>query len=396
VIRLTVCVGLCLAFGLPALPASSSVTTTGTIAIGTTAPLTGGGASVDVLRGEQAYFHFVNARGGVNGRRLEFELIDDGGDAARAAANARRLIDRDGVFALFSVVGSEASLAVRNVAAAAHVPEVFSAATARALGSGSSASSVLTGYPPSAFEVAEIYAQHVLATDRTQAKVAMLYADDVDGRDALAGLKQGLGAAGAGLLTATGSVSGAATDVSAALGRLQASGANTLALFVPAKVVIATYTGLAALGWQPQMYVGTDVTGTPFPRLTSAPAAEGSISVLWARDPATARFAHDPGVTLARQIMARYGSGPSNGAAVAGMAAAYSFVDALRQAGPAPTRAGLLTAIASLNEVSNPFLVPGVQVHLGPGRRFPITQLLLIRRQGGRWVPFGGTQSAAT
>ena len=91
-------------------PAGSSGAAAGKIAIGSTGPFTGRRAGADVLRGEQAYFRFVNARGGVNGRQIEFELIDDGGDASRAAANARRLIERDSVFALFSVVGSEASL----------------------------------------------------------------------------------------------------------------------------------------------------------------------------------------------------------------------------------------------------------------------------------------------
>lgn len=394
--RLTALVAACLALGFAAFPAGSSGRAAPALPIGSTGPLTGSGASADVLRGEQAYFRFVNARGGVNGRQIELELLDDGGDAARAAANARRLIDRDGVFALFSVVGSDASLAVRDVAAAAHVPQVFSAATARSLSLGSSRYAGITGYPPSSFEVAEIYAQHVLATNRTHAKVAVLYADDVDGRDSLAGLRQGLGTQGAGLLLAADSVGPTATDVSAQLRKLQASGANTLGLFVPAKVVLAAYAQLAVLGWQPQVYVGTDAPGTPFRRLTASPAAEGSISALWARDPATARFAHDPGATLAAQVMAQYGSGPSNGAVVAGMAAAYSFVDALKQAGPTPTRASLLAAIANLTEVSNPFLVPGVQVRMAPGRRFPVTQLLLVRWQAGRWVPFGGIQSAAT
>ena len=81
--------------------------------------------------------------------------------------------------------------------------------------------------------------------------------------------------------------------------------------------------------------------------------------------------------------MARYGSGPSNGAVVAGMAAAFSFVDALRDAGPTPTRASLLAAIAGLNEVSNPFLVPGVEVRMAPGRRFPVTQLRARPQAGG-------------
>ena len=223
----------CLALGIAFFPAASPGAPAGPITIGSTGPVAGSTASADVLRGAQAYLRFVNGRGGVNGRQVKFEVLDDGGDAARAAANARRLIEHDRVLALFSVAGSGASLAVRDVAAAAHVPQVFSASTARSLGVGSSRYSGITGYAPSSFEVAEIYAQHLLATARTQARVAVLSADDVDGRDSLAGLRQGLGAQGAGLLVATASVSPAATSVSDELKRLQASGANTLGLFVP-------------------------------------------------------------------------------------------------------------------------------------------------------------------
>jgi hypothetical protein len=159
-------------------------------------------------------------------------------------------------------------------------------------------------------------------------------------------------------------------------------------------VAVVAYKQLALIGWQPQVYLGADVTGTPFARLGSAPAVEGSISILWARDPTVARFAHDSGAKLAGQIIKRYGGGGVDGAVVAGMAAAYSFVDALEQAGPNPTRSTLLGAVDSLNEVSNPFLVPGAQVHMTPAARFPVVQMLLIRRHSGRWVAFGGIQSA--
>ena len=56
-------------------------------------------------------------------------------DAVRAAANARRLIRQDNVFALFSVVGTNSNLAIRTVANAAGVPQVFSASGATTLGS---------------------------------------------------------------------------------------------------------------------------------------------------------------------------------------------------------------------------------------------------------------------
>jgi branched-chain amino acid transport system substrate-binding protein len=377
-------------------PAGSSGAGASPVTIGTTALLTGTSASVSLIRGEQAYFRFVNARGGVGGRQIDFQALDDGGNAANAAANARALIDKDKVLALFSVVGSAANLAVLGVASAAHVPQVFSAGTARAFGLDSGHYPLTTGYPPSEFEVAEIFAHHILAADRTSAKAVVLAADDVDGQDALAGFRQGLGKQGAALLGGSATVSPSATSVEPELQRLQQSGANTLVLFAPAAVVLATYKELGVLNWQPQVYLGTGVTGAPFGGLGSGPAVEGAISVLWARDPGTALFKHDPGVKLAAQIMKLYGSGPSDGDVVAGMAEAYSLVDALGQAGPIPTRATLVTAINHLTEVSNPFLAPGVQVRLTPGKRFPITQMLLVRRHAGRWVPFGGIQSAGT
>jgi branched-chain amino acid transport system substrate-binding protein len=366
------------------------------LTIGTTALLTGTSASVDLIRGEQAYFRFVNARGGVNGRQINFQALDDGGNAANAAANARGLIAKDKALALFSVVGTAANLAVLAVASAAHVPQAFSAGTARAFGLDSGHYPLTTGYPPSEFEVAEIFAHHILAANQTSAKAALLAADNVDGQDALSGFRQGLGKPGASLLAATATVSPTATSVEPQLQRLQQSGANTLVLFAPAAVVLATYKELAVLNWQPQVYLGTDVTGTPFAALGSTLTGEGSISVLWARDPGTGLFKHDPGPRLAAQIMKLYGTGPADGVVVAGMAEAYSFVDALERAGPTPTRATLVTAIDNLTEVSNPFLVPGVQLRMTPGRRFPITQMLLVRRHSGRWVPFGGIQSAGT
>ena len=74
----------------------------------------------------------------------------------------------------------------------------------------------------------------------------------------------------------------------------------------------------------------------------------------------------------------------------------WETLEDLKGAGATPTRTSLLESLAGLNEVSNPFLIPGVEVHMAPGRRFPVTQLVLVRRQAGRWVPFGGIQSAAT
>jgi ABC-type branched-subunit amino acid transport system substrate-binding protein len=73
------------------------------ILIGQTIALTGGLAEhgSSVVAGMRAYIDLVNAAGGVNGRHVTIVTIDDGGDATRAADNTRRLIERDGVVAMF-------------------------------------------------------------------------------------------------------------------------------------------------------------------------------------------------------------------------------------------------------------------------------------------------------
>ena len=56
------------------------------------------------VTGARAYIEGVNAAGGVGGRRIALVTLDDGGDATRAAENTRRLIERDGVVAMFGGV----------------------------------------------------------------------------------------------------------------------------------------------------------------------------------------------------------------------------------------------------------------------------------------------------
>ena len=110
-----------------------------TILLGATAPLTGqSAAAATVIRGAEAYFRYVNARGGVNGRTIVYRVLDDGGNAAQAAVLTRQLVERDHVFALFGSIGTETNLAVRQYLNDAKVPQllVFSGATSLAADAG--------------------------------------------------------------------------------------------------------------------------------------------------------------------------------------------------------------------------------------------------------------------
>lgn len=69
-----------------------------------TGPLTDLGQAVNL--GAKVYFSALNAKGGVNGRSIELNTLDDGYDAQRALANAKGFIADRNCFAIFNCLGT--------------------------------------------------------------------------------------------------------------------------------------------------------------------------------------------------------------------------------------------------------------------------------------------------
>ncbi len=366
--------------------------TTKAVLLGSTGPLTGGeSAAADVLRGAEAYFKFVNSRGGVSGRKIDFRYYDDAGDPETAAENARRLVEQDQVLALFSTVGTDANLAIRAFASESRVPHLFVASAATTFGRDSGRYPYSIAYPPSDSAEGRLYARFLLSTGGKASKIAVLYEDDEDGNDLLDGLVKGLGKQRA-KIVATSFAEPGATDLGPEIADLKASGANTLMVFASGRLATQAYRAAFKLGWKPVVYVGARASAAAVMRLAPGTTAEGSISATFVRDPALLGFATDPGALLAGTIVKRFapGTSPRDRAVVAGMAAAFTMVDTLRRAGKNLTRESLLRAATSLNEANNPFLVPGIVVRTTPTSRLPVTQLRLMRWTRGRWQLLGG------
>jgi branched-chain amino acid transport system substrate-binding protein len=72
-------------------------------------------------KGAQLLFDQVNARGGIAGRSIELQSLDDGYEPDRCSANTRKLID-SGVSALFGYIGTPTSIAALPMATQARVP----------------------------------------------------------------------------------------------------------------------------------------------------------------------------------------------------------------------------------------------------------------------------------
>ena len=381
----------------PAPPAAPGVTTT-RILLGSSGPLSGETASAaGFLRGAGAYFRYVNARGGVFGRQIQFTYLDDASASARAAANAQRLINRDGVFALFSVVGTNSNLAVRPVANGARVPQVFSASGATTFGRDYVRYPWTIGYLPTYSGEGSVYARDILAKRTAKTKVGVLYQADPYGSDLLRGLRKGLGANAGRMIVRALGYDPTTPNVEAQIASLKASGATTLCIFAFGKFAIQAFVYADKLSWHPKIYVNDVAAASSTMRLNPQDTAEGAISILWVKDPMTPRFANDAGVGLARRIVKAYlpGGSTSDTFVVAGMAEAYSLVDALRAAGKSLTRGALMAAVTHMDETTNPFLAPGIAVRTTPTSRFPIMQVRLQRWHAGHWVPIGPVRDAS-
>lgn len=79
----------------------------GTVKVGNITSIAGiGGVFAGYEAGVEAYFAYMNERGGIDGTTVEYIGVDDGGDPGKAAAGARKLVQDD----VLAVVG-QASLA---------------------------------------------------------------------------------------------------------------------------------------------------------------------------------------------------------------------------------------------------------------------------------------------
>src|SRR5713226_1336425 len=77
------------------------------VVIGQSAPLSG--ANAELRNGALAYFKKVNDAGGVHGRRLELVTLDDANQVPRAEANTKKMVEEQGVFALFGYASATLS-----------------------------------------------------------------------------------------------------------------------------------------------------------------------------------------------------------------------------------------------------------------------------------------------
>jgi len=363
--------------------------------LGGTTPLSGSASAyAAVARGADAYFKYVNARGGVFRRKVSYTYVDDAYNPAQTVQATRQLVEQDHVFAIFNSLGTEHNLAIREYLNAAKVPQLFVASGATTWGRDAAKYPQTVGFQPSYQAEGWVYGKF-LARTKPRARVAVLAQNDDYGRDLLVGLKRGIQRSPVRIVAAE-NYEVTASDVRSQIAKLKASGADTLAVFATPKFAIQSYVYANRLGWRPLVINNAVSSASNIMQLASEggtnKTVNGSVSVAFLKDPTDPEWRNDAAIRLYRSIMARYarGASPKDVYHVYGMAVAYTLVDVLKKAGATVTRAGVLRQARSLTIPANPFLLPGIQIKTEGADQFPIEQVLLQRWQSRGWRSFGG------
>ena len=104
-----------------------------TVTVGTHQPLTGPAAPgySKISAATKAYFAYVNAKGGVNGRKINYKIMDDGYNPATTQTDVRQLVLQDKVFAILNGLGTPTHTGVLDFLKTNKVPDLFVASGSR-------------------------------------------------------------------------------------------------------------------------------------------------------------------------------------------------------------------------------------------------------------------------
>jgi branched-chain amino acid transport system substrate-binding protein len=369
------------------------------IKIGGTFPLTGPASLYKIIpTAENAYFQYINDKGGVNGRKIDFHILDDAYNPAQTVPLTQQLVEQDKVFAIYGSLGTAPNLATWDYLNKRKVPQVLLATGDSYWGFSYKKYPWTIGFQPDYPGESKIYGRYINA-NLPSAKIGVIYQNDAFGKNYLAGLRVGLGAQ-KGKIVSTQSFDVGTPSVQQQMLALKASGADTLVIFATPTQAIQSLVLAKKLGWNPPNIFLSNVSaiGT-FLKLAAANGAnvDGVISAGWVNDVSIPALADTAGGKLGKDILAKYASAldPTNSLTFYGLADAWTMVYALQKAGKNLTRAGLMQALHSMDpkKAKNPFLYPGVSLQTKiPGDNFPIESVRLLKWSGGAtgtWNAFG-------
>ena len=349
--------------------------------------------------GMDAYFKYINAKGGVNGRKINWHYEDDGYNPANTVQLTHKFVEQDHAFALVGGLGTEPQSAVRQYLNDNKVPQLFVSTGATTFDRDSAQYPWTMGWQPDYEAEGSIYGKYIVK-NLASAKLGVLYQNDDYGNDYLRGLKAGLTQQHTPQIVDAEPFDLTAGAPSAQIVKLRASGADTFIIFGTPTPTIQAYVIATKIGWTPAHVITNSVSATDtfltLATKSGSTITNGTLTVGYTLDPANPIYNKQPGMKLYRQIMAKYYSdkNANDGLYLYGVAKAWNTVQVLQKAGKALTRASLMKAARSMSfttklKNANPFLLPGVDTKTKGNYQYPISQVKLVQYQNNTFQPVG-------
>ncbi len=336
-----------------ALTASAPGITATSITVGSHQPLTGVAAPGydEIAPASNAYFKYVNAHGGIYGRKIVYKYLNDQYNPTDTVSVVKQLVLQDNVYAIFNGLGTPTHLAVAPFLNSSKVPDVFVASGCECWNSASKWPYTF-GWQLDYVREGKILGSYIKQHFAGQ-KIGYFYQNDEFGQDGVKGLDDEIPSAD---VVSRQSYDPTNINVGPQVAALKAAGAKVVVSFsVPAFTALLKLNSLK-LGYSPALVV-SDVGSDPITLagLLESFAKQGGATVSGSaltQGIITDGYSPSLGdtsnswVTLFKKIHDQYLPNlPFDGNVLFGEGVAYTFVQAMLKAGKNPTRDDLVKAI---------------------------------------------------
>jgi len=297
------------------------------IKLGSVLPLQGGFAAgaTQFRDGVDAYFKWVNEEGGVNGRKIVWSAENDSYNPQQSVAAIKKLVDRDGVFAIVGTLGTANTLAVLPFLKQRNVP-LLGPLGSHPLINEPRDRNIFPISPTGPRQGTSLlqYAHESLNAKR----IAVFYQDDQMGKELLSGVKQY--AASHGLeIVGEASYVPSDVDVSAQALALRQSNPDAVVMAVIPKQGTLFLIAAQKLGWKSK-FLALQVMGDPLTLRLGGDAVNNLYTNLYAG----VETMTTPEIKQATEILGKYAPGTPPGYwSFIGMSGAKIFVEAAKGRG---------------------------------------------------------------
>ncbi|MEQ1535282.1 MAG: ABC transporter substrate-binding protein [Burkholderiaceae bacterium] len=314
------------------------------ILVGQTAGFTGAVAAgvKETSDGAKLYINAINAKGGVNGQKIELIALDDKFEPKLAAENARILIEEKNVVAMFLTRGTPHTEAILPLLEKSSVPLI-----------GPSTGAMVLHQP------VKKYVFNVRATYQREAekavmhlgtlgikRIALVYPDDSFGADGVVGAQKGLTATKLEAVV-TEKFDRSKPDFSKIVPKIVAADTQAVIMIASGSAVVSGITALRAAGSGAQVVTLSNNASGGFVKSLGERGPGVVVTQVFPNERAISYGFIKEAQDLLKDSKDATGLSP---AMLEGFAAAKVLVEALKRSGPSPTRAKLQNSLENMKK----------------------------------------------